>query len=103
MAKKKIPRWLQPTVWSVKVENLDLEKDKVYIINQVLVYGGFKAWRWLFKTYPKKTIIDVFVSQPLKIYTLKIFNFIKEILLNIKDKNLKIENYDRSLPRIIRS
>jgi hypothetical protein len=27
---------LQPLLWSVKIKDLDLEKDKIFIINQVL-------------------------------------------------------------------
>lgn len=100
---KKIPSFLQPTLWSVKVNHLDLEEDKVYIINQVLMYGGFKELRWLFRTYPKKTIREVFVHQPLKIYTPSAFHFAKEILLGLKNQKLKPENYDRDLPRRIGS
>lgn len=99
----KIPKWLQPTLWSVKVEHLDLDEDKAYIINQILVYGGLKELKWLFRTYPKKTIQDVFINHPIKIYTPQAFNFAKEILLNIKNQNLKPEKYDRNLPRSIGS
>lgn len=99
---KKIPRWLQPTLWSVKVDHLDLEKDKAYIVHQILAYGNFREIRWLFKTYPKKTIRDVFIRRPMKVYTRPIFNLVKEILLGIKNKDLPIERYDRDLPRYIR-
>lgn len=99
---KKIPKWLQPTLWSVKVDHLDLEKDKAYIIHQILAYGNFREIRWLFKTYPKKTIRDVFIRRPMKVYTRPIFNLVKEILLGIKNKGLPIERYDRDLPRYIR-
>lgn len=99
---RKVPKWLQPILWSVKVDHLDLEEDKIYIINQVLVYGGLKELRWLFKTYPKKVVKEVFAHQPLKIYTPQSFNFAKEILLNLKSKNLRQEDYDRDSPRVIR-
>lgn len=100
--KKKVPKFLQPTLWSVKVDHLDLKEDKVYIINQILVYGSFKELKWLFRTYPKKTIREVFIHQPLKIYTPSAFNFAREILLGLKSQNFKIENYDRNSPRVIR-
>lgn len=102
MRKKKVPRWLQGVLWSVKVDNLDPEEDKAYIINQVLVYGGFKELKWLFKTYPKETIRKVFINDPIKIYTPSTFNFAKEILLGLRDKKLDPYKYDRDLPRIIR-
>jgi len=100
---KKVPKRLQPILWSVDVKNLDLEKDKVYIINQILGYGGMETLSWLFKSYPKKVIKQIFINKPLKVYTTAAFNFTKEILLEIKDKKLDPYKYDISLPRIIRS
>lgn len=96
---KKIPKWLQPTLWSVKVDHLDLEEDKVYIINQVLAFGGTKEWRWLFRNYPLKTVKEVFLHQPLRIYNSMNFNFVKEILLEISDINLDFKKYVRWIYR----
>jgi len=103
MTKRKLPQFLQPTLWSLKVENLDVQKDKIYIINQILVYGGLKELRWLFKTYPKQVIKEVFLHQPLKIYTPTAFNFAKEILLNIRNQSLNFAEYDRNSERVIGS
>ena len=99
---KKIPRWLQPVLWSVDVANLDLKKDKAYIINQILAYGGLEELRWLFKNYPKKTIKEVFLKKPSKVYTKQSLNFVKEILLELSNRKLDPYKYDQSLPRIIR-
>lgn len=101
-SKKKIPQFLQPILWSVRVDHLDPEEDKTYIINQVLAFGGWDHLKWLFKTYPKKTIKKVFINDPLKIYTSSAFNFAKEILLELGGKKLDLANYDRDLPRVIR-
>ena len=100
--KKKIPQFLQPILWSVKVDHLNREDDRIYIINQVLAYGAWKHIKWLFTFYPKSVIRRIFTEQPLKIYTLPAFNFAKEILLNLKNKNLKQYYYDKNLPRHIR-
>lgn len=99
---KNPPSWLQPTLWSIKTDRLDLEEDKVYIINQILVYGGLRELRWLFKTYPKKVIQQVFLHQPLKIYPRRTLNFVKEILLGLGNKKLDLTQYDRNLPRTVR-
>lgn len=90
---KKIPQWLQPILWSVKVNHLDLGEDKVYIIHQVLVHGFLKEWGWLFKTYTKETVKEIFIRQPLRIYNSMNFNFVKEILLEIRDINLDSKSY----------
>lgn len=101
MKKKKVPKFLQGVLWSVGVDDLDLEKDRAYIVNQILVYGGMRDLKWLFKAYPKSVIRKVFIEEPLKIYTPQKFNFTKEILLGV-DKNLDPYLYDRDLPRRIR-
>jgi len=50
MKDKKIPSFLQAVLWSVDIKDLNLEEDKIYIINQVLAYGGVEELKWLFKT-----------------------------------------------------
>lgn len=102
MKKKKVPKSLQGVLWSVDVNDLDLEEDKAYIINQVLAYGAWRHFKWLFKIYPKPAIKQAFVNKPLKIYAPSGFNFVKNILLGLENKNLKPYNYDRDLPRRIR-
>lgn len=84
--KNKLPKELQPVLWSVKIEDLDLIKDKVYIINQILSYGNLSQLKWLFKNYSFSEIKNVFLKHPIKIYRLQSFNFIKEIPLKIKKK-----------------
>lgn len=100
-AMKKIPSSFQSIFWSVNIEDLGLEKDKTYIINQTLSYGGLEELRWLFKTYPQKVIRDVFLNRPIKTYRAPTFNFVKKILLGIK-KALPEERYVINTPRITR-
>jgi len=97
---KKIPDSFQNVFWSVKLEDLDLEKDKIYIINQVLAFGGIEELRWLFKTYPTKAIKEVFLSHPIKTYRAPTFNFVKETLLEIEER-LPEERYVIDTPRIV--
>jgi len=98
---KKIPSSLQSIFWSVRLEDLDLEKDKVYIINQTLSYGGLEELRWLFKTYPQETIKKIFINQPIKTYRAPTFNFVKKILLGIEEP-LPEERYVINTPRVTR-
>jgi hypothetical protein len=93
MRGKHPPKKLQGVLWSCSVEKLDLEKDKAYIINQVLMFGGFEELRWLLSVYPKKTIRNVFINNPLKVYTRSGFNFIKNFVLGLKDLKLSPRNY----------
>jgi len=39
---RKIPQKLQPFLWSKNVRELDLKRDKNYIIPQILAFGSLK-------------------------------------------------------------
>jgi len=110
MAKKtssKIPKSLQWVLWSADVEKLDKEKDKYYIIHQILIYGGIEELRWLFANYSREEIINVFL-QPYKNYPKKIFYFVKNFILNLKNKKIDEDAYVTTIygpirPRAARS
>jgi len=54
-----VPQFLKPFLWSYDTKKLDIKKDKIRIITNILNYGTEKATNWLFKTYDKKSIITV--------------------------------------------
>lgn len=93
----RIPQEFQPILWSVNVKNLDLEKDKNYIIHQVLMYGDLEEIAWLFKVYSKKEVKKVFEEAPMKIYSPQVFHFIKNIILGLKKKTLSPKKYVTTL------
>ena len=49
--KTPIPEDLKPILWSKSINNLDPETDKIYIIHQVLAYGGIDDIKILKKIY----------------------------------------------------
>lgn len=87
----KIPKTLQPILWSQDIKTLGLKRDRIYIINQVLQFGSVDDLKWLFKTYPKKTIKEVFSKSPLPIYTPSSYNFTKNLLLKVKQNLNEIQ------------
>lgn len=99
---KKIPSFLQAALWSARIDDLILEKDKIYIINQILSYGTFPMVKWLLKTYPKKTILSVFLHHPIKDYPHSRFHFVKNFLLGLGKINLNPNSYVKNLPRNLR-
>ena len=78
-----IPSNLQGIFWSRDVSKLSLQRDKKYIIHQVLAYGSLDNYKWLKSVYSKKEIKRVFVNYPRKTYTPSQFNFVKNYLLSI--------------------
>lgn len=87
------PKSLQGILWSTDVNRLDLEKNKGYIIHQLLLYGDFNELRWLFHTYPKQTIVKVFLSHPAKLYPKGVFRFVKNYILGLQKVPLDEEDY----------
>lgn len=98
-ATKKIPARLQGILWSADINKLDLERDRVYIIHQVLAYGRMEELQWLYSAYPKQTIIDTFLTHPYKDYRNARFHFVKDILLQLEDYNLDEKIYVKNIPR----
>src|SRR3989344_168357 len=96
-----IPQSLQGVLWSKSVAKLDTQRDKNYIIHQILAYGGWTDLGWLLRVYPKSEIITEFVNRPTKDYQPEAFNFVKNLLLGIKQP-LDVRRYDRTTPRLIR-
>ncbi len=95
--KIKIPESFQGILWSRDVKKLSLKRDKVYIIHQVLSYGTLEQIRWLIKIYGKKEIGKVFEEAPMKVYRPSTFNFIKNIILDLKRKTIPSEKYVTTL------
>ena len=87
----------QAILWSKKLSKLNLKKDKIYIIHQILAFGSLAEISWLFKKFERKEIIEIFTSCPQKIYTKSQFNFAKNILLNLKT-TLDEKNYLKTSP-----
>ena len=97
-----IPKTLQAVLWSADVSNLDPQKDKAYIIHQVLSYGRMEDLKWVFIAYPREKIIEVFKNSPYKDYTKSRFYFVKNYLLSLKNDPIDEKNYVKNIPRDIR-
>lgn len=76
--------------WSYDMESLDLEKDKDYIITQVLNYGDWEDLKWFFRIYSREEIREV-VARPSKgVWFEKVLNFwIKMFNIKIKKEIYK--------------
>src|SRR3989344_6911955 len=95
----KVPSKLQGILWSRDVTELDIKKDKKYIIHQILAYGSWNHLKWLFKNYKEGEIRKVFIEHPAKDYTEKTFNFIERIVLEISSKGIDKRYYVKTYPR----
>lgn len=87
---QKTPRDWEVYLWSAKIEDVDLEKHKVYVIHQILAWGEPEDIKKLFKIYGFEEVRSTFIKHPKKVYTPQAFNFIVKIVLEAeKDVNPK--------------
>lgn len=70
-------------VWSKSKDKLDKSEDKVYIINQVLMFGNLQEIKELKKEYGLGEVKRVFVEQPTRIYSKSGFNLVKNFILKV--------------------
>jgi len=73
--KFKILQKLQKVLWSYDVRDLDLKKDKKYIITQVLNYGTWEDIKLLYKLYSEKDIKEVVKNPRRGVWFEKVLNF----------------------------
>ena len=94
-----IPSHLQAVLWSANIDDLNLQKDKPYIIHQILACGRLEDIVWLFRTYPKAEIINIFTTTPYKNYQASRFQFIKNYVLHLNHSHLNEKLYVQNTPR----
>ena len=97
MTKRKIPKRLQAVLWSCDIKDLDPERDKRYIIHQVLRYGTLNDINWLFHTYSREKVRNVFLKHPSKNYGKESLYFIKDYILGLKNQELDQDSYVTSI------
>ena len=89
---------MQGLLWSKDVRSLDFEKDKTYIVHQILSYGDIKDIRWLLGIYGRKEVARVFQEFPKKLYQPAVFYFVRDILLNLKGTKFGPNEYVKTSP-----
>ena len=88
-----IPLELRPLLWSADSDALDVKRDHVYIVHQVLSYGTLEHLKILFTLYSKEEIIHVFTRYPKRLYQPAVFYFIKNIVLGLTQTPLEKDKY----------
>ena len=89
---------MQGLLWSKDLNSLDFEKDKTYIVHQVLSYGDIADIRWLLEVYGRDEAAAVFKESPKKLYQPAVFYFVKDIVLGLKDKEVNLGDYVKISP-----
>lgn len=92
-----IPQAFKGLFWSRKLKSLDFQKDKAYIIHQVLAYGSLGQIKWLAKLYSQKEIIKIFLYSPRKNYSPQSFNFVKNFLLPLEKQKIAPNSYVKAV------
>lgn len=97
MSTKRIPKRLQAVLWSTDINQLDLQKNRGYIIHNILRFGTFADIKWLFKIYSSEKIKDIFLHHPSKNYAEVDYYFVKNYILGLKGRTLDKDAYVTSI------
>lgn len=97
-----VPQRLQSLFWSAHIKQLDIDRDKPYIIHQVLSHGNLEDIRWLLNTYTKQTVLDVFRHTPYKAYEAARYHFIVRTILQRDQNEFLTSNYVQDSPLNLR-
>ena len=89
--------YIQPLLWSISTDKLDLQRDRVYVVHQVLSYGTLEHIKFLFTLYSRQEIVDVFVQHPKRLYQAAVFYFIKNIVLDLMNTPLEKNKYIKNV------
>lgn len=90
---RRLPKDLQSVLWSRRVSSLNLQRHRDYIIHHVLRYGTLEHVRWLLKTYRPRTVRQVFLRHPIKVYSPSSLYFTKNFLLGLTDRIIDRRRY----------
>lgn len=91
-----IPASLQGVLWSQSTKQLDLQKDKTYIIHQILRFGNLEDIRWLKTAYDPETIRHTFLAIPQPVYSKASLRFVKNAILNLEEQSIDESKYIQS-------
>lgn len=58
MVNQSLPSYISQYFWGDDISQLDLERNKKYILETLLEKGDSKALHWLFTNIDKKTILN---------------------------------------------
>ena len=94
--KDKIGRFSSHLFWDVNRNNLDIEKNKDYVIKQVLEYGLMQDWVLLKKIYGLDTIVSA--AKTFRTLDKKTLVFIASIS-NTPLNAFRCYNYQPSTPQ----
>lgn len=57
------PESFRPLLWSLKWDDIDINKDKNDIVLAAVNEGTLEHWRWLIKTYGREAIRETLVKR----------------------------------------
>jgi hypothetical protein len=98
MKKKKLPKFLQPFLWSYNLNSFDLNNSshRKLIIRHILNYGNERAVKWLLKNFSLEEIKKV-LKTPVR-------GFWRPLSLNywlkITGVNLRKDIYEKAIQNI---
>ncbi len=81
-----LPDFFKPIMWSYDFSKIDLNKDKKWIIVNVINYGDLRHWKWIMEHCGRKTIQEVLADVPISEIRPRVLK-LASIIFSIKNFN----------------
>ncbi|HAJ44833.1 MAG: hypothetical protein UV53_C0015G0013 [Candidatus Azambacteria bacterium GW2011_GWE1_42_9] len=72
---KKIPQKMRWLFWSYDIKTINFDRDKDYVISQVLNYGTWDDIKWLKEIYSDEEIKEIVKNPGRGVWFEKVLNF----------------------------
>ena len=88
-----MPQEFKKYFWDTKFEELDIRKNKRYIISRLYCYGDLKAIKWVKETYSKEDIKEVAIKS----------RNLKPLVANYLRQQFKLKKEEMAYYRVVAS
>lgn len=85
-----MPEYLKEIFWDIDINELDVNKNKRFIISRILSFSKDESAKWMYKTYTDEDILDV--AKNSRNLTLKAAIFLKNIYNLSEDEMIYFVN-----------
>ncbi|MBU4204747.1 hypothetical protein KKE19_04530 [Patescibacteria group bacterium] len=66
--KKTLPQFFKPLFWYCDFSKLNIQENEEEIIIQVINYGDWRHWQWLFKYYGREKSKEIIENIPISAF-----------------------------------
>lgn len=72
---RRLPKTLQFFFWDARLSDIPVNDHRDFVLGRLLEFGDPAAMRWVFRTYPRKTVADFLRTRGAEVLSERTWNF----------------------------